>query len=136
MRQAALILALAVTLAAPAAGQTGPTTCTAAGAGKWCQTKFREITSTLGTDAAGQPISLTVAGKRDTQGNVADALAYVGSMMVMLEPASTQTARAAIMSRMIDGANANGRGRARFGAYDLTLRFEGADLTFYVDRHK
>jgi hypothetical protein len=132
----AAILAALIALAAPASGQT-PTTCTPAGAGKYCETRFRDIMSTLGTDAAGQPISLTVAGKRDTPANTTDALAYVGSMMMMLEPASTQEGRAAVMSRLIAGAGGpGGRGHARFGAYDLTLRFEGADLTFYVDRRK
>jgi hypothetical protein len=110
-------------------------TCTAIGAVKYCETKVRAITSTLGTDAAGRATSLKVVARRDGEANTVDAIAYIGAMMMMLERTSTQAQRAKAMTQLIDGAGSNyGRGNARLGAYDLTLRFDGAEMTLNVDR--
>jgi hypothetical protein len=131
-----ILTAVLIALAAPAAGQPAPVpVCTALGAIKVCETKIRAITSTMGTNAAGQPISLKVVARRDNESNTADAIAYIGSTMMMLERTSTQAQRAAAMSQLIDGAAGNyARGHARLGAYSLTLRFDGRDMTLDNER--
>lgn len=130
-----IVLAAAMISVLPFAAGAAETTCKVVGSRKYCESNIRNMKATMVMDAAGKDAySLTVNAKRDTSDNTTDAIAYIGTMMAVLEPKSSQNQRAAPMTRMIEEANQRGNGRARFGAFNLTLRFNGPDLTFFADR--
>ncbi len=130
-----IVLAATLISVSPLAADAAETTCKVVGPRKYCESTVRNMKATIVMDAAGKDAySLTVNARRDTSDNTTDALAYIGTMMTVLEPNSSQNQRAASMTKMIEEANQRGNGRARFGAFNLALRFNGPNLMFFADR--
>lgn len=138
MRRAAPALALATAFViAPAIAGEERCETRPNNTGRICQREVRDLKITSVADAAGDVEMITIdVRNRGNKSTAIDTLALVGGAMMSLVPDSTQSARAATMTKLLANAGSGKPNVALLGRYQWAVKYAGDDMFVYVDRKK